>query len=203
MSPSSAPPEIYDIHVKQPSNWNKSDWSPLPDTRRIVPMTGSICLDFASPSTFLELPSRPALILAPARTWHVAVGAAMWEQAKARAEELGSYVLWCDGGAGGLSGVAGPGMGMREPMQVGQGAWARRVGVPWPFDTRRTAFMVAGREGALAAAWGVLVLGWAVEMVFAGRMGVREISGPLTRVSGWVRRLRRQVKPDEERPLLQ
>ena len=210
MTPSLAAPEIYDIPVRKPSNWNSSDWSSLPDFKRPVPITGSICLDFASPSSFLPLESRPALILAPARTWHVEVGYAMWEQARARADELGSYVLWCDGGEGGVSGVAGP--GMHEVTQVGQGPWARKIGIPWPFDRRRTFFQAGGDSVPFAIVWAIVGAGAAIEAVFLGLDSEDKKSAEFLGLVRGARRLREIVsqwswrvraRADEERPLLE
>ena len=100
-------------------------------------MTASICLDFAFPSSFADLPSRPGLILAPAQTWERTVGYAMWLQAKQRADELKSIVLWCDGGEGGVSGVAGSGF---NDVQVGSGSFVRTVGIQHPFNHQKTIF---------------------------------------------------------------
>lgn len=113
-------------------------------------MTASICLDFAQASPFAELETRPALILAPARTWDPTVGYAMWLQAKQRAEELGAMVLWCDGGEGGVSGVAGGGFG--DVTQVGVGSFVRSIGIQYPFDERRTLYARFG-DFVLVLAW--------------------------------------------------
>lgn len=156
----------------------------------------------------MELKSRPALILAPARTWHVGVGNAMWEQAKARADELGSYLLWCDGGEGGVSGVAGP--GMHEAVQVGPGSWTRKIGVPWPFDRRRTFFVTGGVFAPFMVIWGLVGAGWAIEEIYlrlvSGETSNEDMFGLLRgarRVGEMVRQWRIRAKPDEERPLLQ
>ncbi|OBZ79447.1 hypothetical protein A0H81_00796 [Grifola frondosa] len=173
LTPSSEPPTIWSLPLPPPGKkYNKTEWSPTYPFVRPIPITSSICLDFSSASSFAGLPTRPALILAPARTWHVGVGHAMWEQAKARAEETGSMVLWCDGGAGGVSGVAG--RGMHEVMRVGAGSWARTVGVSWPFDERRTIFSAGGSSAALMAAWGVLGLGWVAESAYLRFSGAHD-----------------------------
>jgi hypothetical protein len=62
----------------------------------------------------------------------------MWNQAKQRAEEMGSMVLWCDGGDGGVSGIAGG--GFHDIAQVGSGSWFRTIGIRYPFDDHRTAY---------------------------------------------------------------
>jgi len=69
----------------------------------------------------------------------------MWEQAKSRANEMGSMVLWCDGGATGVSGVGGG--GIAEIMQVGSGSWTRTIGLQFPFDQRRTVYAIIGEFG--------------------------------------------------------
>ena len=117
---------------------NKTDWAPGPNFTRPIALTASICLDFAHPSQFAELDSRPAVILAPARTWDVSIGFAMWSQAKQRAEEMGTLVLWCDGGEGGVSGIAG--RGFHDVTQVGSGSWVRTIGIQYPFNENRTAY---------------------------------------------------------------
>jgi hypothetical protein len=75
----------------------------------------------------------------------------MWEQAKARAEEIGSMVLWCDGGEGGLSGIAG--RGANEVTQVGRGSWVRTIGVQWPFDDGRTVYARVGNLNVILLFW--------------------------------------------------
>ncbi|KAG6817719.1 hypothetical protein H0H87_004510 [Tephrocybe sp. NHM501043] len=156
LSHSLVPPNITTIQLTAPKGWNKTAWVPEgPPYTRAIPVTASICLDFAHPAQFAELESRPALIFAPARTWDIAVGNAMWEQAKQRAEELGSMVLWCDGGDGGVSGVAGG--GYDKFAQVGLGSWAKTVGIAYPFDERQTIFARVGNL-TLLLIW-LLVLG--------------------------------------------
>lgn len=145
--PSVDPPVIHSIELKHPQGIKAPDWAPAPNYTRSIPFTTSICLDLASPTAFSDLESRPALILAPARTWETTVGLAMWEQAKTRAAELGSMVLWCDGGATGVSGIGG--QGIQEIMQVGAGSWTRTVGVPWPFNEGRTIYAIVGEFSVL------------------------------------------------------
>ncbi|KAG7444571.1 uncharacterized protein BT62DRAFT_900083 [Guyanagaster necrorhizus] len=145
---STTPATIYTMEMKNPSDMKKSNWAPPPKFTRPVPMTASICLDFAIPGTLAALDTRPALILAPARTWEPTVGLAMWEQAKRRAAELDSTILWCDGGDGGVSGVSGK--GITEVTQVGEGSWVRRIGVEYPFNDERTMYGVRGDSIAMA-----------------------------------------------------
>ncbi|KAI6047802.1 hypothetical protein EDC04DRAFT_2556118 [Pisolithus marmoratus] len=140
--PSVDPPKIQHLELTHPKGVTAPQWAPAPNFTRSVPFTTSICLDFASPTAFTSLNSRPALILGPGRTWDTTVGLAMWEQAKTRAAELGSMVLWCDGGDTGVSGIGG--QGIEEIMQVGAGSWERTIGIPWPFDERRTVYATMG-----------------------------------------------------------
>jgi hypothetical protein len=140
--PSVEPPVVTRLLLTHPKGITAPQWAPSPNFTRPLPITSSICLDFASPSAFTGLDSRPALILGPARTWDTNVGLAMWEQAKTRANELGSMVLWCDGGVTGVSGVGGG--GIHEIMQAGGGSWMRTIGVPYPFDENRTLYSKAG-----------------------------------------------------------
>jgi len=164
IAPSRDPPTMYTLDLRKPShNFNKSQWAPAPEYTRPIPLTASICLDFSSPSPFSSLSSRPALILAPGRTWHPSIGRAMWEQAKARAEEMGSMVLWCDGGKGGVSGVAGG--GIDEIMQVGEGSWTRTIGLQWPFDEGRTVYARFGDAYILPTMWLLLGGGWVGELI--------------------------------------
>ncbi|KAF8640528.1 hypothetical protein AX17_000190 [Amanita inopinata Kibby_2008] len=141
---SEEPPDMFTIELPHPKDVNKTDWAPGPNYTRPLPVTTSICLDFTAPLPFANLPSRPALILAPARTWDINVGFAMWNQAKQRAEELGTMVLWCDGGNGGVSGVAGN--GMNDIQQVGPGSWFRTVGVDYPHQESRTVYATIGNH---------------------------------------------------------
>lgn len=147
MGASNSSPDIYTIPLHAPGKTHKPDWAPSPNFTRPISVTSSICLDFASPSSFTSLDSRPSLILAPARTWHESVGYAMWNQAKQRSFETGSTVVWCDGGEGGVSGIIGRGHG--EPIQVGEGSWISTIGLSYPFDESRTAFTVIGHFGSM------------------------------------------------------
>lgn len=203
LTASSDPPEIYTWNLGPPKGWNKTAWSPQTPSMRPIPLTASICLDFSTSASFSSLEERPALILAPARTWHTSVGYAMWEQARARAEELGSVVLWCDGGAGGVSGVAGG--GMREFVQVGQGSWVRRIGIAWPFDQRRTFFSRGGGWAAVGAAWGIVGVGAGVETLvlqFLGVGGTARIVGKIRALAAAAGALSLRRKREEQQPLL-
>lgn len=131
-------------------------WASKPK-KRSLSVTASICLDFAIPDVFSGLVSKPELILAPARTWDISVGQAMWEQAKQRARELDSMVLWCDGGEGGVSGIAG--QGINGVMQVGEGSWTRAVGLEYPADDRRKLYARMGGSGVTIGILWILVVG--------------------------------------------
>ncbi|KAI0691852.1 hypothetical protein BC835DRAFT_1278780 [Cytidiella melzeri] len=151
LTPGHTAPEIYTIELKKPFKG------------RTVPVTAGICLDFASASSFTSLEFRPALILAPARTWHIGVGLAMWEQAKARAAETGSTVVWCDGGKGGISGIATG--AYSEIVQVGPGSWVKNLGLPHPFDEKRTFFSWGGNATAFFVVWATFGTGYLVQVL--------------------------------------
>ncbi|RXW22568.1 hypothetical protein EST38_g3277 [Candolleomyces aberdarensis] len=130
---SSEPPALVNVSIARPKDVPKSAWGD-----RNVSVTASICLDFAMPLPFSHLETRPGLILAPARTWERSVGLSMWLQAKQRAQELNSMVLWCDGGEGGFSGIAGGGYQTFE--QVGPGSWVKDIGIEHPFREAPTLY---------------------------------------------------------------
>lgn len=171
MLPSEEEPTIYKLPLGPPSGTRKSDWAEAPDYTRPIPITSSICLDFSSQTSFLSLDSRPALILAPARTWHPSVGLAMWNQARQRAHETGSTILWCDGGEGGLSGIIGG--GFEEPLQFGEGSWTKTIGLTYPFPEKKTVFMRIGNIGGffvvlmLTGSGGFVV--WVIAMALHSR----------------------------------
>jgi len=158
---SSTSPDVQTISLASPKGTKKVDWDPTYPHLRNISITASICLDFASPASFTSLESRPSIILAPARTWHDSIGSAMWNQARQRAFETGSTVVWCDGGEGGVSGVAGP--GHEEPLQVGEGSWITTIGVPYPTPQSRTIFTVIGNFGAMAIVWLICGGGYAID----------------------------------------
>lgn len=132
------PPPISKISLPVPKGVPAPKWDPNGSRQRELSITGAICLDFAFPQSFQSLENRPSLILAPARTWESSVGMSMWLQAKQRAVELDSMVLWCDGGSGGVSGIGGG--GFEEVTQVGSGSWVRTIGVEWPFNEKPTVY---------------------------------------------------------------
>jgi predicted amidohydrolase len=130
---------------------------------RPLDVTASICNDLSFPGAFRNLRTRPGLILAPASTWDSTIGLAMWEQAKARAIEMRSVVLWCDGGSGGVSGVFGT--RVKEVTQVGTGTWRTIVVLPYLQDTSRSTYMVLGDWWLICFAW-IAVFGTAVNPRF-------------------------------------
>ncbi|KDQ63351.1 hypothetical protein JAAARDRAFT_53575 [Jaapia argillacea MUCL 33604] len=182
------PPTVHTLLLTPPKGTTVPEWG---NRTRPLPVTSSICLDFSTPSSFSALESKPALILAPARTWHPTVGLAMWEQAKARASETGTYVLWCDGGEGGVSGIAGN--GYHEVMQVGDGSWVRGLGVGYPFNDKRTMFTSGGEWFAMFVAWGILGLGWVADIGYKNGGGNRQLAwirGPALVAGNWVQGFR-------------
>jgi hypothetical protein len=186
---STLPPSIFEALIPRPKEIPKDQWG---GNTRPLQLTSSICLDFANPTPFAELEERPALILAPARTWDPTVGNAMWLQARQRANELKSMVLWCDGGDGGVSGVAGG--GFNEVTQVGSGSFVRTIGVPYPFDTRRSLFAVLG-DSFLILSW---IFVFAPGLVSNGDLLETIRDGGRTSVA-YVQSLRGR----QERPLIQ
>lgn len=125
------------------------------------------------PLPFSHLKARPGLILAPARTWERSVGFTMWLQAKQRAQELNSMILWCDGGEGGVSGIAGG--GYRGFEQVGGGSWVKDIGIEYPFSEGET-FYARWQDSTLLLYWAVILfpsLGQTMSFVQAikGRRG--------------------------------
>lgn len=161
MIPYHEPPPIFDYElvIKESSRGH-------PLETRSLPITTSICLDFAHPNLFDALDHRPSLILAPASTWHESVGVAMWQQALARAEEIGSTVLFCDGGLEGISGIGGQGAGKGEIIQVGRGSWTRTVGFTREADTTKTFYGRAGPWFSMGIIWCILGAEGALELLF-------------------------------------
>jgi hypothetical protein len=203
LSPSSDPPTIYTLELPHPSGTSKTHWAPGPNYTRPIFLTASICLDFAQPSPFAALDSRPSLILAPARTWHTSVGMAMWEQARLRAEEIGSMVLWCDGGEGGMSGIVGG--GMNDVTQVGPGSWTRTIGIQWPFTQSRTVYAVVGDFSALILCWAITGASWIRRVRVESVIGIQtwRVIESLRRMKEMIRGWRgdKGVRP-ESQPLL-
>lgn len=195
---------MFTVQLSAPRNYNKSDWAPAPNHTRPITVTASICLDLAVPESFSHLESKPSLILAPAKTWHIGIGLAMWEQAKVRAHETGSPVFWCDGGDGGVSGVAGG--GYEQFTQVGQGSFYKTIGIPHPFDEKRTFYARGGQSAAFWIIWAVVGLGYAIEG-FPRNTVPQEGHRNITRLGHLLTFLRSigrgKAREGEERPLLE
>jgi len=174
----------YELVLRRNSRKVVIDWIDLP-------ISAGFSLDFASNFPF-SLPARPSLLLGAAHTWHPSVGIALWQQAKARSEELGSALLWCDGGEGGVSGVAAP--GIDEILQVGSGSWVRSVGMKLPIEEGRTAYGFFGAWLAIPFIWGVFGVEWIVERAIVNFKGGHEFEFPCLR-----RKNRKAVDDDTER----
>jgi len=97
----------------------------------------------------------------------------MWLQAQQRAAELQSIVLWCDGGEGGVSGVAG--RGFSDVVQVGSGSFVRTIGIQYPFNDQKTYFARFGDS--------VLTLFW-IFLLVPGQINFE--SSAFTRLWNWV-----------------
>lgn len=164
----SSPPEVFDYQLVTKRNSRNK-----PKEFLSVPITVSICMDFAHPMPFNKLARRPSLILGPAHTWQSSVGYAMWEQAKARADEVGSAVLWCDGGEEGLSGVGGHGLEGGEVVQVGPGSWVRTIGLETTANHKRTFYTFVGPWLSIILIWIVFGTEKVIEMALR-KFGVGE-----------------------------
>ncbi|KAG8997968.1 hypothetical protein FRB94_007271 [Tulasnella sp. JGI-2019a] len=172
--PSSRLPPIATISIPMPHLPNRRS----KHLHRNVTLTTSICLDFSQPLPIL--PGHPSLILAPAQTWHPSIGFAMAQLAQARAEEIGSAVLWCDGGSGGVSGVYGAGRGgggssFLDVAQTGNGgSWVATVGIPFNEGerdeksggewTKRTVYAQLGDYGSFGVLVTLVFLGFIYEV---------------------------------------
>ncbi len=124
------------------------------------------------------------------------VGLAMWEQAKRRAAELDSTVLWCDGGEGGVSGVSG--RGISEVTQVGEGSWVRSIGVEYPFNDKRTVYGVMGNSGA-SLFIGIMFMGGFAMFIPSpglGNLRVDWVGGRFGRFGNMLTRRRETVTPN-------
>ena len=170
---------MYTIDLKHPKGIPQTEWAPAPNYTRPIPISASICLDFTDPLPFFNFESRPALILGPANTWDISIGSAMWQQARQRAEELGSMVLWCDGGDGGVSGIAGG--GLHEFSQIGRGSWAKTIGIQYPLNDHRTPYAFLGHY--------TLFLFWAAVLATSSR-GHVYLTGIHRGAFGGIRRAR-------------
>ena len=184
ISPWNLPPAIYELPLRAPKGVKSPDWAPAPNFTRPIPLTMSICLDFAFPSAFASLDSRPSLILAPGRTWHVSISRMLLEQTRLRAVEIGSTALWCDAGEetaenSALSGLVGA--QRREPYQIGRGSWVQTIGIPYPFDSAgQTLYTRIGSAGGLLMVW-IVAIGSAQSILILGKtsLGKQKIAAAL------------------------
>jgi hypothetical protein len=183
LTPGADPPSTFALPLRIPKHANKKQWDIRP-----INVTASICLDFAMPSPFRELDSKPALMLAPAHTWDPAIGNRMFREVQQRANEIGSLALWCDGGRGGVSGVAGG--GYNEIYQVGAGSWVRTVGLPYP-DSTRTFYSRFGDTSVFVASCFFAVAFWLTALHHkkirtTATKGYKKVHTTSTRFYHWV-----------------
>ncbi|KDQ17761.1 hypothetical protein BOTBODRAFT_172186 [Botryobasidium botryosum FD-172 SS1] len=197
-------PPVYDLPLPPPPHVKAPEWANPPNFTRPIPLTALICLDASKEVPTLRAP--PALILAPARTWHPAAGYAMFQLARARAIELDAKVLWCDGGHGAVGGVVGDG---EREMQVGEGTWVKTVGIPWPSRHSFTAHAAVGDIGAIFILWLFLTgVGSSVEYLAKTSIDLTWVVVVLHEALRWIQdsvgqlRLPRPVRPDERSSLL-
>jgi len=191
-------PEVHAIELHRPREIPKENWN---TETRPIPITASICLDFSAPLTMLS--SRPALILAPAKTWHQGVGNAMYQIARARGREVGADVLWCDGGAGGVSGIG-------DNIQVGSGSFVKWIGVPYPPKDKRTPYGLGGDSMVLAFVTLISGAIWALhhrDGSFTHSLPRIDLGRIRNAIGDGMARLRRQPRenraiPAETQPLL-
>ncbi|KAG8921194.1 hypothetical protein FRC02_000380, partial [Tulasnella sp. 418] len=167
--PSNSPPPFFTIPLRPSGRKPPPDWPGGSHAIHHIPVTAQICLDNSQPTP--QLPAQPAIILAPANTWHPNIGLPMAMLASARAEEVGANVLWCDGGSGSISGVYGANRGV-QITQVGTGGtWVANIGLPYPFgrnqkhdgERSRTMYGVVGDFGTFVIVLIVMFGGWSVE----------------------------------------
>lgn len=154
------PPPKYSVPLPTPNYRPKSDKTTWP---RTIPITAAVCLDVSAPLAPAvsvnhtdEEAGRPALILAPARTWHPEIGKVTFAHASMRAMGQGASVSWCGGGEGDVSGIgalAANGLGPVGGIgQVGTSAsWIRTIGIPFPCDAKDFALTWRSRWGDLTA----------------------------------------------------
>lgn len=151
MSAGTAPPGIFTYQLVTGRNAKNK-----PSKFFNVTVTASICLDFAHPRIFSDLPERPTLVLGPARTWEQGIAVSMWEQALGRVDEIGSTLLWCDGGDQGISGVAGNAVPSGDIVQVGPGSWVRAIGLKSERDDTQTIYARTGPWLWVVLAFGLM-----------------------------------------------
>ncbi|KZV91333.1 hypothetical protein EXIGLDRAFT_719395 [Exidia glandulosa HHB12029] len=66
----------------------------------------------------------------------------MIAQARMRARELDTRVLWCDGGGSQRGALLSP--ERDEVYQVGAGTWVKKIQVPYPYTQGRTVYGTLG-----------------------------------------------------------
>ncbi len=71
---------------------------------------------------------------------------------------MDTMILWCDGGEGGGSGVAG--RGFDQVYQVGENSWSRKIGIHYPFDQSPSVYARIGDWGWLGIGWFAVAVGW-------------------------------------------
>jgi hypothetical protein len=113
---------------------------------------------------------------------------------------MGSMVLWCDGGEGGVSGVAGG--GMTDFMQFGHSSWTRTIAIQWPFDETRTIYARWGNRYTLSILWALLGGGWAGELILRNNLGVHSVAGGVRMILAKLRGWRRGAPTSGERQSL-
>ena len=125
----------------------------------------------------------------------------MWEQAKARAAETGSVVVWCDGGKGGISGIATG--AYSEIIQVGPGSWAKSLSFSYPFNEARTVYTWGGSTLAFIIVWSVTGIGAGIQVAWR-LVSLHRLGGPRF-IGSIIQRIKarsRVAGPTEETSLL-
>ncbi|KAF8741864.1 Syntaxin 6, N-terminal, partial [Rhizoctonia solani] len=199
------PPPRYPLQLAAPKKHPQGEIWP-----RTIPLSAAICLDVSAPLAAsvpvnkTEL-GRPALILAPARTWHPEIGKTMFQYASMRATEQGASILWCDGGEGGVSGIGGlaaQGLGLVGGVgQVGTGrSWLQTIGIPFPYDAEDFAPTWYARWGDLST----IILALAFLGVGPAAPAIGLVGRPVSWIYGRYRRERTQEngQRNESTPLL-
>jgi hypothetical protein len=110
----------------------------------------------------------------------------MFREVQQRANEIGSLALWCDGGRGGVSGVAGG--GYNEIYQVGAGSWVKTFGLPYP-DSTRTFYSRFGDAFVVTASWFFVIALKALQhkkIRATASKGYKKVHAMSTRFYHWV-----------------
>ncbi|KAF8761110.1 Syntaxin 6, N-terminal [Rhizoctonia solani] len=181
---------------------------PRRDLAETIPLSAAICLDVSAPLAAsvpvnkTEL-GRPALILAPARTWprdredHVSV--CINASHRARGIDLG---CGGEGGVSGIGGLAAQGLGLVGGVgQVGTGrSWLQTIGIPFPYDAEDFAPTWYARWGDLST----IILALAFLGVGPAAPAIGLVGRPVSWIYGRYRRERTQEngQRNESTPLL-